>query len=224
MEAIFSIAAFGLRFCRFLLAFFDIFNGYVKKRDWKRKPKFDIIIRFMAKTSSQFEILLDDKRVWRQQLKSLLRERISEHMPIVGIALEKQEDAEFIRELLQGTSSMGVPFVVFCKDKNDIPFDLYDHTTVIHGNPEKEKNLFSGCDAVVCFSKKAAEQCFSLGIVPIASADCLNVANYDPNRETGNGFIFSKKDSWQVFAAIVRAMETYRFPFDWKCIIKNSKI
>ena len=35
------------------------------------------------------------------------------------------------------------------------------------------------------------------------------------------GFMFEKITVWHAFAAVVRALETYRFPFDWKTIQKH---
>lgn len=61
------------------------------------------------------------------------------------------------------------------------------------------------------------------GVVMVADENCPLLENYRPNEQTGNAFLFNKKDLWSVFAAIVRAMETFRFPFDWQHIIKNMQ-
>lgn len=61
------------------------------------------------------------------------------------------------------------------------------------------------------------------GVVMVADDKCPLLDNYKPNEEVGNAFLFNKKDLWSVFAAIVRALETFRFPFDWQHIIKNMQ-
>lgn len=58
------------------------------------------------------------------------------------------------------------------------------------------------------------------GVVPVAPA-CKQLQNYNPNQESGHGFLFEKETSWMVFASMVRALETYRFPFDWRTIQKH---
>lgn len=65
------------------------------------------------------------------------------------------------------------------------------------------------------------QACLEAGTVPVAlETDALE--NYDPNQERGDSFLYGKTDPWRCFAAAVRAMETYRFPYDWKTIQRNG--
>lgn len=59
------------------------------------------------------------------------------------------------------------------------------------------------------------------GIVPV-SVSCDGVTNYNPNQESGTGFVYEGETHWHCFGALIRAMETYRFPFDWKTIQRNG--
>jgi glycogen synthase len=59
------------------------------------------------------------------------------------------------------------------------------------------------------------------GIVIVAEDKSPLLENYRPNEETGNSFLFKKRDLWSVFAAIVRALETHKFPYDWGHIIRQ---
>ncbi len=45
---------------------------------------------------------------------------------------------------------------------------------------------------------------------------------YNAQQETGNAFLYDPPSMWNCFAAMVRALETYRFPFDWKTIQKHG--
>lgn len=58
------------------------------------------------------------------------------------------------------------------------------------------------------------------GVVPVAPA-CKQLQNYNPNQESGHGFLYDNATPWMVFASMVRALETYRFPFDWRTIQKH---
>jgi glycogen synthase len=63
--------------------------------------------------------------------------------------------------------------------------------------------------------------CLSYGTVPVSVAS-QSLKNYDPNQEQGNAFLFEKTTVWQAFAAVVRALETFRFPFDWRTIQRHG--
>ena len=45
--------------------------------------------------------------------------------------------------------------------------------------------------------------------------------NYHPNEETGNSFTYPSTNPWDIFMALVRAHETYRFPYDWQHIVRG---
>lgn len=60
-------------------------------------------------------------------------------------------------------------------------------------------------------------QCLRSGTIPIAPPSPM-LKNYDPVQESGNAFLFEEPSPWHVFAALVRAIETYKFPFDWRTI------
>ncbi|MBI3332014.1 hypothetical protein HYZ99_03580 [Candidatus Peregrinibacteria bacterium] len=63
--------------------------------------------------------------------------------------------------------------------------------------------------------------CLQYGTIPIAPlTDTLK--NYNPNQERGNAFLYDPPSPWKCFAALVRALETYRFPFDWRNIQKEA--
>ncbi|MBI2453566.1 hypothetical protein HYV58_00100, partial [Candidatus Peregrinibacteria bacterium] len=46
-------------------------------------------------------------------------------------------------------------------------------------------------------------------------------ANYNPLQEKGNGFYFKNANVWEIFAAVVRAAETYQFSSDWENLVKT---
>lgn len=61
------------------------------------------------------------------------------------------------------------------------------------------------------------------GVVTITSKFNDKIEDYNPNSESGNSFVFENANEWEVFAAIVRALETYKFPYDWKYIVRTCK-
>src|SRR5579864_5950262 len=50
------------------------------------------------------------------------------------------------------------------------------------------------------------------------------VQEYDPRTGDGNGFTFTNYDPWELFAAIVRALELYRFKDVWRTLQQRGMI
>jgi starch synthase len=42
------------------------------------------------------------------------------------------------------------------------------------------------------------------------------VEDWDPRRGTGNGFSFERYDPMELFATVIRALETYKYPAVWR--------
>jgi starch synthase len=66
------------------------------------------------------------------------------------------------------------------------------------------------------------EICLQYGVVPVAPEGEI-LENYDPVQERGNAFTFAEfetpeQTAWSAFAALSRALETYKFPYDWRTI------
>lgn len=59
------------------------------------------------------------------------------------------------------------------------------------------------------------------GCIPI-SIKRDSVLNYNPVQESGNAFVYENPTVWQCFSAIVRALETFRFPYDWRTIQRHA--
>ena len=59
------------------------------------------------------------------------------------------------------------------------------------------------------------------GVVIVGHDSSPFLQNYHPNEETGNSFTFAHWNPWDMFRAVVRACETYRFPYDWGNIVRG---
>ncbi len=92
------------------------------------------------------------------------------------------------------------------------------------GREEKEiDRLLLAADMALLFNNhlELIHLLMNYGVITVASEKTPLLENYRPNEETGNAFLFAKRDHWSIFATIVRAMETFKFPYDWKNIIKK---
>jgi len=90
--------------------------------------------------------------------------------------------------------------------------------------------VYAGADAVIIPSRFEPSgltqmEAMRYGTVPIVRktgglAD--SVTNYDPENKTGTGFVFEKFDNRAFYGAMVRAIETYRYPEFWREIQKRA--
>ena len=93
-------------------------------------------------------------------------------------------------------------------------------------NTELAQRIYAGSDMFLMPSR--FEPCglgqliaMRYGSVPIVRAVgglADTVQEYDPRTGAGNGFSFANYDPWELFAAIVRALELYRFKDIWRTL------
>jgi starch synthase len=93
-------------------------------------------------------------------------------------------------------------------------------------NTELAQHIYAGSDMFMMPSR--FEPCglgqliaMRYGSVPIVRAVgglANTVQEYDPRTGEGNGFTFINYDPWEFFAAIVRALELYRFKDIWRTL------
>jgi len=92
------------------------------------------------------------------------------------------------------------------------------------------RHVFAGCDIFLIPSR--FEPCgitqmeaMRYGAIPVVRktgglAD--TVQDFDPRRNTGNGFVFEKFSPHALFGAIVRALESYKYPKIWQPLMKRA--
>ena len=91
-------------------------------------------------------------------------------------------------------------------------------------NKNDVKKYLQAADIAVIFDEHVTQikDMMSHGIVVIGQEKSPFLENYNPTRETGNSFTYSKKNPWDIFMALVRAHETFHFPYDWQNIVRNG--
>lgn len=116
----------------------------------------------------------------------------------------------------KGSPAYGAYFTQLAKEK--------PHKVAIVANDDDtvERALTASDMALFCApgSDDDLRACLAHGVVPVSPASSA-LTNYDPNQEAGDAFTYDQPTHWHCFAAAVRAVETYRFPYDWKTIQKH---
>ncbi len=178
--------------------------------------------------------MLQDKVEHKLALQRELGWPTEAKRPIVCLPCGMTDElgGELLREVLPGLLSMPVELLIRGKGTSaygtlfsQLVKNHGHRVAIIQNDPESVQNMFNAsdmalflCDPTDCSELK---QCLKSGVVPVSMPSQL-IENYDPNQERGNAFIYEKANVWHCFAGLVRAMETYRFPFDWRTIQRHA--
>lgn len=139
---------------------------------------------------------------------------------------------EVFKELLPGLLTL--PFELLVVGKGSAAYGALftklskEHKHRVHILADTDASLsamYEACDIALFLSDprsmKELRYCLESAIVPV-SPPCSILENYDPVQESGNAFLYEGPGAWQCFAALVRAIETYKLPFDWRTIQRNG--
>lgn len=87
------------------------------------------------------------------------------------------------------------------------------------------RKMLAAADIALFFAdaegSEELEMALAYGVIPIAP-ESKSLDNYNPVQETGNAFTYENVTVWQCFAALVRALETLKFPYDWRTIQRHA--
>lgn len=160
----------------------------------------------------------------KRRTKKALAQRLafSHKKPLLSVILDQELNGDleaYLKNILEGTGYINVQVVILA-DTNLMAFSS-PHTIVVPYSRVGRKDLLEASDMTLAFGFNDVEEMLLHGTIPISPARA-EVADYDPNHETGNGFVYKKPAHWSVFAALVRALETFKFPYDWKNIVRQG--
>lgn len=88
-------------------------------------------------------------------------------------------------------------------------------------NRENRHKVMQAADMAIAFDFNDVEEMMLSGVVPI-SGKRKEVSDYDANSEKGNAFVYGATNRWVIFATLVRALETFKFPYDWAHIVRSG--
>lgn len=171
------------------------------------------------------------------QNKTALQEEIGwpaePKKPVLCIptGLTSQLGGELFEKVFEGLLSMNVEILILGKGSQEYgelitkAADEHDHCIHIVKDEDTEKRkMYAAADMALFFADPSdaeeLEHCLQYGTVPV-SPKASALKNYNPVQESGESFIFDGETHWHCFAAIVRAVETHRFPFDWRTIQRH---
>ncbi len=156
--------------------------------------------------------------------------------PLLGMVsrITDQKGFDLIAQIIQPLLSQGVQFIILGigdQHYHELLQSLaarYPEQVAIFltFNAELAQRIYAGCDMFLMPSRfepcgTSQMNAMRYGCVPIVRrvgglAD--TVQEYDPTTSQGTGFVFNNYDPWELFAAIMRALEVYRFKEVWRTI------
>ena len=142
-----------------------------------------------------------------------------------GAASPPFEFENELRRLVEGLSHLPIHFRVLLVGKTAKSKHIMKNTYEIE--QDHIEQFFTFAHMVLFLSehpsKALVKRAVSQSAVPIAHASVPFLKNYEAPSENGNAFTFADFSSWSMYTAIVRALENYNFPYDWKNIIRDAK-
>ena len=169
--------------------------------------------------------MIDNLLKRKKQVKKLLAEKLSFNYknPLLAIILEKdlsKEDTGIMSGMLEGASYLNLHVIVLSDKK--LPFCEFANVTRIPYSRTNRKYVIEASDIAMCFAFNDVEEMLLNGTIPI-SCSRNELTDYNPNHETGNSFLFTESNYFCAFAALVRAVETFKFPYDWSGIVRQGR-
>lgn len=172
----------------------------------------------------EFSKLFESKKVYKQQYTSPLSLPFSSQQMVLGYCARTEEDVERFVSMVDGLEAMKIPVILFWHGMKKLPVTNFpEQIRVVSSHDAHYDAMWQACDAVYCFASDDLIKSGASGCVPIAPKSLKGVENYNPITEKGNAFVYETMSPWVMFSAAVRALETYKFPFDWKGIVRNAK-
>lgn len=103
---------------------------------------------------------------------------------------------------------------------------IYSHRIAIMADDETNmRKMLAGSDIAMFFGESNEEEelenVLRYGVVPVSLPHAI-IENYNPVQESGNAFVYEQANSWHCFASLVRALETFKFPYDWRNIQRHA--
>lgn len=181
-------------------------------------------------TKSEHKKVLETKKVAKEALfkKSWKDADVAKTPLLLIYGPSKDKEDKLLLELLEGVRVLPVKVIIV---DDNIPADTVAEpsgqitwvNTEDGRNAEELERYLEAADMALVFDEDHENlgKIMQKGAVIIGHDISPMLENYHPNDETGNAFTFKSYNPWEMFRAIVRATETYRFPYDWENIVRG---
>lgn len=155
----------------------------------------------------------------------------NKRVPLLAITypLTDKNNGEIIQEVMNGILEQPVQLVMvgvgtekFQKYCVELVEKNPKKIAILPDGPEIKRKIYAAADLILVPAEsqeclEEARGAMAYGVIPIMPPEPF-AEDHDPVQEKGNAFFYPKGSVWGFFAALVRALENFRFPYDWKTI------
>jgi starch synthase len=198
--------------------------------DNKFNPAYDnkIVQKYSKKT---IENKIKNKQVFCEEAGLIFDKRV----PLICVTymLTDDNNLKILQDIMNGILEQPVELVftgIGTEKYQKYLTDLADKNgtkIIIAGNSEDERRkIYAASDMILVTTlseecKEEAKRAMNYGVIPVIPAVDF-AQDYNPNQEKGNAFVYNQNSPWSLFANIIRATESFRFPYDWKNIAVDA--
>ncbi len=154
-------------------------------------------------------------------------------IPILCIPAEitNERGGALLKEVLPGILTLGLELIILGRGGEEygaifskLTQEKGHRIAIIKDTEEDRRKMYAAADMALFLADATGTpelaNVLRYGTVPIAPAT-RSLENYNPVQESGNSFLYEEPTKWHCFAAVVRALETHVFPFDWRTIQRH---
>jgi starch synthase len=192
---------------------------------------------------TQFDVESLDKRVENKlALQEQMHLVVNPAIPLVGMIsrLTDQKGFDLLASILQPLVEQDIQFVLLGTGDQHY-HEIFQNfaaryprqaSVSLTFNAELAQRIYAGCDIFLMPSR--FEPCglgqmiaMRYGAIPVVRSTgglADTVHEYDPATDSGEGFAFTRYDPWALFAAVVRALEVYRFKDVWRRLMEHDML
>ena len=153
------------------------------------------------------------------------------NIPLICVTypLTDKNNLSIIQDIMNGILEQPVEIVLtgigtakYQKYFTDLAESNNTKIAIANNSDEDLRKIYAASDIILipalsdeCLEE--AKNAMRYGAIPIIPPQDF-ASDYDPNQEKGNAFIYTKDSPWNLFATLIRALESFRFPYDFKNI------
>ncbi len=148
------------------------------------------------------------------------------------VPITKSNNSELFLRALEAMCELGFSVSALAegdKEAQSICFEIAqkypNNFQIIESLPKNRAQIMNKADVLVfpeVPSDKILKEIIREGIIPVLPQGG-KFQNFDPQKESGNAFTFSKSNFWEFLSAIIRASENFKFSYDWQNLQKNLR-
>lgn len=192
-------------------------------------PAYDnkIVRKYSART---IEHKLENKAALQEELKWIPEPKKT--LICLPNGMTDELGGELLEKVLPGILELPVNIVI--RGRGSKKYGEYfskmtkehkNRIAIMSDDDDSIRKMLAGCDIAMFLSgqpdTEMLENVLRYGTVPVSMPHEL-LENYNPVQESGNAFVYEETTPWLCFASLVRALETCKFPYDWRTIQRHA--